>query len=148
MLYAMRRRLYFCCLSGKRRTPRTTCSSRASRTATCTFSPGAHDLGELHEASYLFKTDLPAWRRHRPHARRHRRPASRRGHVAYPPEARSRTVAVLIAAIVAAFWGRGWQAWAAAAVPQSRLKAFHEDIERGQGVAPWSTSLRPHRADP
>ena len=91
------------------------------------------DLGELHEASYLFKTDLL-------HGAGVGLMLGGIGGlilgaiiVAYPPEGtQPQLVAVLIAAIVGGILGAWMASMAAAAVPNSRLKAFHEDIERGK----------------
>src|SRR3989442_1364844 len=53
--------------------------------------------------------------------------------VASPPEGmQPQLVAVLIAAVVGGILGAWMASMAAAAVPNSRLKAFHEDIERGK----------------
>jgi len=91
------------------------------------------DLGELHEAGYLDKTDLV--------------------HgagvglmlgavvgmtvgtliVAYPPEGmRPQLVAVLIGLLVGGVLGAWMASMAAAAVPNSRLKQFQDDIARGK----------------
>ena len=91
------------------------------------------DLGELHEASYLIKTDLM------------------RGAgiglffgvlggvvlgyliVNHPPEGtHPGLAAALIAAIVGALLGVWMGSMAATAVPNSRLKQFGQDIDRGK----------------
>jgi hypothetical protein len=91
------------------------------------------DLGELHEAGYLFKTDLV------------------RGAgiglalgllggvvlgsfiVNYPPEGtHPGLAAAMIATIVGAAIGVWMGSMAAIAVPNSRLKAFNEEIGRGK----------------
>ena len=91
------------------------------------------DLGELHEANYLFKTDLL-------HGAGIGLMLGGIGGlilgaviVAYPPEGtQPQLVAVLIAAIVGGILGAWMASMAAAAVPNSRLKAFHEEIARGK----------------
>ena len=91
------------------------------------------DLGELHEASYVQKTDLM--------------------HgagiglaiggvaglllglaiVSYPPEGtHPELVAVLVAAIVGAVLGTWFSSMVAAAVPNSRLKQFQAEIDDGR----------------
>ena len=91
------------------------------------------DLGELHEASYLIKTDL------------------RRGAglglglgvlggailgyiiVGYPPEGtHPGLAAAVLATIVGAAIGLWMGSMAATAVPNSRLRSFGEDIGRGK----------------
>ena len=91
------------------------------------------DLGELHEASYLFKTDLM------------------RGAgigfvlgvlagvvlgsliVNYPPEGtHPGLAAAVIATILGAVLGIWMGSMAATAVPNSRLKQFNEEIARGK----------------
>ncbi len=53
--------------------------------------------------------------------------------VAYPPEGtHPQLVAVLIAAVVGAAFGAWTASMAAAAVPNSRLRQFHEEIARGK----------------
>ncbi len=91
------------------------------------------DLGELHEASYLQKTDL--W-----HGASVGLALGGLGGlllgmmiVVYPPEGtHPQMVAILIAAVVGAVIGAWMASMAAAAVPNSRLQPFHEAIERGQ----------------
>jgi len=91
------------------------------------------DLGELHEASYLIKTDLV-----------------RGGGIGlffgvlggvvlgylivnHPPEGtHPGLAAALIAAIVGALLGVWMGSMAATAVPNSRLKQFGQDIDRGK----------------
>jgi hypothetical protein len=91
------------------------------------------DLGELHEANYLFKTDLV------------------RGAgigvalgllggvvlgsaiVNYPPEGtHPGLLAAMIATILGAMLGLWMGSMAAVAVPNSRLKEFNEEIARGK----------------
>jgi hypothetical protein len=91
------------------------------------------DLGELHEASYLQKTDLM-------HGA-----ALGLGLggiaglllglviVTYPPEGtHPQLVAVLVAAVVGAVLGAWMASMAAAAVPNSRLKQFLPEIDSGK----------------
>jgi hypothetical protein len=53
--------------------------------------------------------------------------------VLFPPEGVTlRLVTVLAAALVGALFGAWASSMAACAVPNSRLKPFHADIERGQ----------------
>lgn len=91
------------------------------------------DLGELHEASYLQKTDLM-----------HGAGVGLGlGGVAglllglvivtYPPAGTNpQLIAVLVAAIVGAVLGAWMASMAAAAVPNSRLKPFQAEIEKGK----------------
>ena len=91
------------------------------------------DLGELHEASYVQKTDLM-----------HGAGVGLGiGAVAglllglvivtYPPEGTNpQLVVVLIAAIVGAVLGAWMASMVAAAVPNSRLKQFESEIENGR----------------
>jgi hypothetical protein len=91
------------------------------------------DLGELHEANYLLKTDLV-------HGAGIGLLLGALGGlilgaliVAYPPQGtRPELVAVLIAAVIGAVLGAWMASMAAAAVPNSRLKAFHDEIARGK----------------
>lgn len=89
-------------------------------------------LGELHEASYLQKTDLM-------HGAGIGLGVGGLGGillgaviVAYPIEGTNpQLVAVLIAAVVGAVLGALWASMAAASVPNSRLKQFHDEIDKG-----------------
>jgi hypothetical protein len=93
---------------------------------------GAH-LGELREASVLQKTDLV-------HGAGVGLAIGGLGGVllgalivAFPIEGtRPQLVAVLVAAVVGALLGAWMASMAAAAVPNSRLQAFHGDIEKGK----------------
>jgi hypothetical protein len=91
------------------------------------------NLGELHEASYLQKTDLL-------HGAVTGLALGGIGGivlgaaiVAYPPEGtHPQLVTVLIAAIVGAVLGAWMSSMAAAAVPNSRLKRFQSEIANGK----------------
>ncbi|MBI2752581.1 MAG: DUF1269 domain-containing protein [Betaproteobacteria bacterium] len=91
------------------------------------------DLGELHEASYLQKTDLL-------HGAGIGLGLGGVGGlllgaviVSYPPEGTNpQLIAVLVAAILGAALGAWMASMAAAAVPNSRLKQFQEEIEKGK----------------
>lgn len=91
------------------------------------------DLGELHEASYLQKTDLL-------HGAGIGLTLGGLGGlllgvviVAYPPEGTNpQLVAVLAAAVIGAVLGAWMASMAAAAVPNSRLKQFQEQIGKGK----------------
>lgn len=91
------------------------------------------DLGELHEASHLQKTDLV-------HGAGIGLMLGGLGGlvlgaliVTYPPEGTNpQLVAVLITAVVGGGLGAWMASMAAAAVPNSRLKQFQDDIERGR----------------
>jgi len=91
------------------------------------------DLGELHEANYLQKSDLL-------HCAGVGFALGGIGGMAlgavimtYPPEGtQPQLVAFLIATIVGAFLGAWMASMAAAAVPNSRLKHFQADIENGK----------------
>ena len=131
----MRRRLYFLLpdVDSARRTANDLLLARIEDRHMRFLARRGTDLGELHEASYLQKTDIL--------------------HgagiglmiggvlglilgtviVAYPPEGtQPQLVAVLIAAIIGSVLGAWMASMAAAAVPNSRLKQFQQDIERGR----------------
>lgn len=91
------------------------------------------DLGELHEASYLQKSDMVH--------------GAERGlaiggacglvigvmMILWPPEGITlQLVAVLISTLFGAFLGAWISTMVGSAVPNSRLKSFSEDIERGK----------------
>ncbi|HLE67854.1 MAG TPA: DUF1269 domain-containing protein [Burkholderiales bacterium] len=94
------------------------------------------DLGELHEASYVQKTDLL-------HGAGIGLGLGGLGGlllgaiiVSYPPEGTNpQLIAVLVAAILGAVLGAWMASMAAAAVPNSRLKQFQEEIEKGKVLA-------------
>jgi hypothetical protein len=131
----MRRRLYFLLpdVESARRTADDLLLARVEDRRMHFLARRGTDLGELHEASYLFKTDLL-------HGAGIGLMLGGIGGlvlgaviVAYPPEGtQPQLVAVLIAAIVGGILGAWMASMAAAAVPNSRLKAFHEDIARGK----------------
>src|SRR5258706_12718076 len=94
---------------------------------------GGTDLGLLHEASFFHKTDLL-------HGAALGFGLGGVGGVllgaliiAYPPEGtQPQMVAVLVAAVVGAAFGALTASMAAAAVPDFRLKQFHEEIAGGK----------------
>jgi membrane protein implicated in regulation of membrane protease activity len=131
----MRRRLYFLLpdVESAKRTADDLLLARIEDRHMRFLARRGTDLGELHEASYLQKTDL----------------AHGAGLglafgglaglvlgaiiVVYPPEGtQPQLVAMLIAAIVGAVLGAWMASMAAAAVPNSRLQQFQQDIERGK----------------
>jgi hypothetical protein len=131
----MRRRLYFLLpdVDSARRTADDLLLARIEDRHMRFLAKRGTDLGELHEASYLQKTDLV-------HGAGIGLMLGGIGGlilgaiiVAYPPEGTNpQLVAVLIAAIVGGVLGAWMSSMAAAAVPNSRLKQFQEDIERGK----------------
>ncbi len=133
--FSMRRRLYFLLpdVESARHTADDLLLARVEDRHMHFLARRGTDLGELHEASYLFKTDLL-------HGAGIGLMLGGVGGlvlgaviVAYPPEGtQPQLVAVLIAAVVGGILGAWMASMAAAAVPNSRLKAFHEDIERGK----------------
>ena len=131
----MRRRLYFLLpdVDSARLTANDLLLARVEDRHMRFLAKRGTDLGELHEASYLQKTDLM--------------------HgagiglglggvaglllglviVTYPPEGTNpQLVAVLVAAIVGAALGAWMASMAAASVPNSRLKQFQEEIQSGK----------------
>jgi len=131
----MRRRLYFLLpdVDSAKRTADDLLLARIEDRHMRFLAKRGTDLGELHEASYLQKTDLV-------HGAGIGLMLGGIGGlilgaiiVAYPPEGTNpQLVAVLIAAIVGGVLGAWMSSMAAAAVPNSRLKQFQEDIERGK----------------
>ena len=91
------------------------------------------DLGELHEASYAQKTDLL-------HGAGIGLALGGVGGlllgaiiVSYPPEGTNpQLIAILVAAVVCAVLGAWMASMAAAAVPNSRLKQFQDEIQSGK----------------
>lgn len=131
----MRRRLYFLLpdVDSAKRTADDLLLARVEDRHMRFLAKRGTDLGELHEASYLQKTDLV-------HGAGIGLMLGGIGGlllgtiiVAYPPEGTNpKLVAVLIAAIVGGVLGAWMSSMAAAAVPNSRLKQFQDDIERGK----------------
>ena len=134
----MRRRLYFLLpdVESARRTANDLLLARVEDRHMHFLARRGTDLGELHEASYVQKTDLL-----------HGAGIGLAlGGVAglllglvivtYPPEGTNpQLVAILVAAIVGAILGAWMASMAAAAVPNSRLKTFEEEIARGKVLA-------------
>jgi len=97
------------------------------------LAPRGTNLGKLHEASYLEKTDLL-------HGAGIGLAVGGLGGlllgvviVAYPPEGTNpQLVAVLLTALIGAVLGAWMASMAAAAVPNSRLKQFQEQIGQGK----------------
>jgi hypothetical protein len=131
---AMKRRLYFVLpnVESAKRTADDLLLARIDDRHMRFLAKRGTDLGELHEASYLQKTDM----------------AHGAGLglavgglagltlgtfiVLYPPGGtHPQLVAVLIAAVIGAILGAWMASMAAAAVPNSRLSQFQPDIERG-----------------
>ena len=131
----MRRRLYFLLpdVESARRTADDLLLARIEDRHMRFLARRGTDLGELHEASYLQKTDLV-------HGAGIGLMLGGIGGlvlgafiVTYPPEGTNpQLVAVLIAAIVGGGLGAWMASMAAAAVPNSRLKQFQADIESGR----------------
>lgn len=131
----MRRRLYFLLpdVGSAKRTADDLLLARIEDRHMRFLAKRGTDLGELHEASYLQKTDLM-------HGAGVGLMLGAMGGlilgtiiVAYPPEGtRPQLVAVLIAAIVGGVLGAWMASMAAAAVPNSRLKQFQADIANGR----------------
>lgn len=131
----MRRRLYFLLpdVESAKRTADDLLLARIEDRHMRFLAKRGTKLGELHEASFLFKTDLV-------HGAGIGLMLGALGGlvlgaiiVTYPPEGtKPQLVAVLIAAIVGAILGAWMASMAAAAVPNSRLKQFQDDIARGK----------------
>ncbi|MGH8705054.1 MAG: DUF1269 domain-containing protein [Burkholderiales bacterium] len=131
----MRRRLYFLLPSveSARQTANDLLLARVEDRHMHFLAKRGTDLGELHEASYLQKTDLM-------HGAGIGLALGGVGGlalgaviVAMPPEGTNpQLVAVLIAAVIGAVLGAWMSSMAAAAVPNSRLKQFQEDISKGK----------------
>ena len=131
----MRRRLYFLLpdVESAKRTADDLLLARIEDRHMQFLARRGTDLWPLHEASYLQKTDLL-----------HGAGigfligglgglALGTAIVAYPPEGtRPELIAVLIAAVLGAIFGTWASSMAAAAVPNSRLKQFHPEIEKGK----------------
>ena len=131
----MRRRLYFLLpdVDSARQTANDLLLARVEDRHMRFLAKRGTDLGELHEASYVQKTDLM--------------------HgagiglglggvaglllglviVTYPPEGTNpQLVAVLVAAVVGAVLGAWMASMVGASVPNSRLKQFQEEIGKGK----------------
>ena len=131
----MRRRLYFLLpdVESAKRTADDLLLARIEDRHMRFLAKRGTKLGELHEASFLFKTDLV-------HGAGIGLMLGALGGlilgaiiVTYPPEGtKPQLVAVLIAAIVGAILGAWMASMAAAAVPNSRLRQFQDDIARGK----------------
>jgi len=131
----MRRRLYFLLpdVESARRTADDLLLARIEDRHMHFLARRGTDLGELHEASYLQKTDLL-----------HGAGIGLAlGGVAglllglvivtYPPEGTNpQLVVILVAAIVGAVLGAWMASMAGSAVPNSRLKTFQGEIEKGK----------------
>jgi hypothetical protein len=130
----MRRRLYFLLpdVESARRTADDLLLARIEDRHMRFLARRGTDLGELHEASYLEKTDLV-------HGAGIGLMLGGVGGlilgamiVIYPFEGTNpQLFAVLIPAIVGGLLGAWMASMAAAAVPNSRLKQFQDDLERG-----------------
>jgi hypothetical protein len=131
----MRRRLYFLLpdVASARLTANDLLLARVEDRHMRFLAKRGTDLGELHEASYVQKTDLMHG------AGTGLAIGGGAGLllglviVAYPPEGtHPELVAVLIAAIVGAVLGAWFSSMVAASVPNSRLKQFQGEIESGK----------------
>lgn len=131
----MRRRLYFLLpdVDSARQTANDLLLARVEDSHMHFLAKRGTNLGELHEASYLQKSDLL-------HGLSVGLGIGGIGGlalgaviVAYPPEGTNpQLVAVLVAAVIGAVLGAWMSSMAAAAVPNSRLKQFQDDIDKGK----------------
>ena len=131
----MRRRLYFLLpdVASARQTANDLLLARVEDRHMRFLAKRGTDLGELHEASYVQKTDLM-------HGAGTGLILGGGGGlllglviVTYPPQGTNpQLVAVLIAAIIGAVLGAWIASMVAAAVPNSRLKQFASEIENGK----------------
>jgi hypothetical protein len=131
---AMRRRLYFLLpdLTSAQKTADDLLLARIEDRHMHFLARRGTDLGNLHEASYLQKTDLL-------HGAGVGLALGGVGGlilgaliVAYPPAGNPQPVTLLIAAVVGAVLGAWMASMAAAAVPNSRLKQFQQEIAGGR----------------
>ena len=131
----MRRRLYFLLpdVASARQTANDLLLARVEDRHMRFLAKRGTDLGELHEASYVQKTDLM-------HGAGIGLAIGAAGGlllglliVTYPPQGTNpQLVVVLVAAIVGAVLGAWMASMVAAAVPNSRLKQFQGEIESGK----------------
>jgi hypothetical protein len=130
----MRRRLYFLLpnLESARQTANDLLLARVEDRHMHFLAKRGTDLGELHEATYLQKTDLL-------HGLSLGLALGGGGGlvlggviVAFPPAGNPQLVTVLVAAVIGAVLGAWMSSMAAAAVPNSRLKQFQDDIDKGK----------------
>jgi hypothetical protein len=130
----MRRRLYFLLpdLGSAKKTADHLLLARIEDRHMHFLAKRGADLGELHEASYLQKTDLL-------HGAGVGMAIGGVGGlvlgaviVAYPPAGDPQLVTVLITAVIGAMLGAWMASMAAAAVPNSRLKQFQDQIASGR----------------
>jgi hypothetical protein len=130
----MRRRLYFLLpdLASARQTANDLLLARVEDRHMHFLAKRGTDLGELHEASYLQKTDLM-------HGAGIGLAVGGLGGlvlgaviVAFPPAGNPQLITVLVAAVIGAVLGAWMASMAAAAVPNSRLRQFQEDIDKGK----------------
>lgn len=130
----MRRRLYFLLpdVASAKRTADDLLLARVEDRHMHFLARRGTDLGELHEANYLQKTDLL-------HGAGIGLAVGGIGGlvlgtviVAFPPAGNPQLVTVLIAAVIGAVLGAWMASMAAAAVPNSRLKQFQAEIGQGK----------------
>ena len=131
----MRRRLYFVLpdVASARQTANDLLLARVEDRHMRFLAKRGTDLGELHEASYVQKTDLV-------HGAGTGLALGGSGGlllglviVTYPPQGTNpQLVVVLVAALVGAVLGAWMASMVAAAVPNSRLKQFQGEIENGK----------------
>jgi hypothetical protein len=131
----MRRRLYFLLpdVASARQTANDLLLARVEDRHMRFLAKRGTDLGELHEASYVQKTDLM-------HGAGTGLILGGGGGlllglviVTYPPQGTNpQLVVVLIAALIGAVLGAWMASMVAAAVPNSRLKQFQGELENGK----------------
>jgi len=131
----MRRRLYFLLpdVDSARQTANDLLLARVEDRNMHFLAKRGTDLGEMHEASYLQKSDLV-------HGISIGLAIGGFGGLAlgavivtYPPEGTNpQLIVVLVAAVIGAVLGAWMSSMAAAAVPNSRLKQFQDDIDKGK----------------